>query len=332
MSLTHQAQRILQLLVSWLKRDDFDLRNRGSYPAYGAIHELLDLTLRKKTPGLSLDDQGLRSLAEWLRDQNLPAITGLIVNESNHLPSGAYFELYGRQPGDVPWLESQIAQADAIDWATIIRVQNAARPLTPLPDILPRKRVEAAILRYSDDYPHHFDDSRYYDLIFHGRRLPPKAIAGIAAELETQQVYTPRDFAGGEASKCFKLLREAGFTIVPKETTPTYPDEVLATEPHLEGAVRQVFVNAYERNSAAREKCIEHFGVGCQVCSIDFGELYGDFAAGFIHVHHIRPISSIGREYQVDPIADLIPVCPNCHAMLHRGVNPPSIEELRSRF
>ncbi len=33
---------------------------------------------------------------------------------------------------------------------------------------------------------------------------------------------------------------------------------------------------------------------------------------GFIHVHHLKPLSEVGYEYRVDPIRDLRPVCPNC--------------------
>jgi predicted HNH restriction endonuclease len=65
------------------------------------------------------------------------------------------------------------------------------------------------------------------------------------------------------------------------------------------------------------------------LCAVfDFVDYYGDLGDGFIHVHHRRLIAECGGEYVVDPIADLIPVCPNCHAMLHRGTTPPSVEEL----
>ena len=59
--------------------------------------------------------------------------------------------------------------------------------------------------------------------------------------------------------------------------------------------------------------------------------MYGEFGQGFIHVHHIVPISKIGKEYKIDPIKDLVPVCPNCHAMLHRGKdeNVLTIDELK---
>ncbi len=90
---------------------------------------------------------------------------------------------------------------------------------------------------------------------------------------------------------------------------------------YYEGAVQQVLVNRYERNPIARQKCIEHNKCKCFVCEMDFEEKYGELGKGFIHVHHVVPIHEIGEEYEIDYINDLIPVCPNCHAMLHRTVN-----------
>jgi len=97
----------------------------------------------------------------------------------------------------------------------------------------------------------------------------------------------------------------------------------------MEGALRRVVSSEYERNPAARLACIEHYGASCVVCGFSFESTYGEFGRGFIHVHHLTPVSAIGKEYRVDPIADLRPVCPNCHAMLHRQDPPFTIEELR---
>jgi predicted HNH restriction endonuclease len=49
-------------------------------------------------------------------------------------------------------------------------------------------------------------------------------------------------------------------------------------------------------------------------------------------VHHLRPLSGIAEEYEIDPVEDLRPVCPNCHAMLHRKTPPYTIDELRLRL
>lgn len=107
-----------------------------------------------------------------------------------------------------------------------------------------------------------------------------------------------------------------------------YPDEVNEKE-LKEGHASQVFVNRYERNTEARKKCIDLKGCKCAVCGMDFEEKYGAIGHGFIHIHHTTPISSIGKDYQINYEKDLVPVCPNCHAMLHRKNPPYTIEELK---
>ena len=109
-------------------------------------------------------------------------------------------------------------------------------------------------------------------------------------------------------------------------------EEVLAPESYVEGATTRIAVNAYERNPAARAKCIEHYGYRCVVCGFDFERVYGERGREFIHVHHLIPLASIGERYSVDPIAHLRPVCPNCHAMLHRGNELLNIDDLRQRI
>ena len=109
-----------------------------------------------------------------------------------------------------------------------------------------------------------------------------------------------------------------------------HPDELNEPEELYEGCKKTVTVNAYERNPLARKKCIEHYGAKCAVpnCQFDFEKVYGDIGKGFIHVHHLTKLADIGQDYKVDPIKDLRPVCPNCHAMLHQKNPPYSIEEL----
>lgn len=60
---------------------------------------------------------------------------------------------------------------------------------------------------------------------------------------------------------------------------------------------------------------------------MSFAEFYGPEVAYIIHVHHLIELNRIGREYEVDPIRDLRPVCPNCHAVIHSRKKPYSIEE-----
>lgn len=95
-------------------------------------------------------------------------------------------------------------------------------------------------------------------------------------------------------------------------------EEVDTNEVLIEGASKTISVNVFERNPVARAKCLAHYGYKCIVCSFDFEEFYGSIGQSFIHVHHIVPLSETSGEYELDPIKDLVPVCPNCHAMIHR--------------
>lgn len=108
------------------------------------------------------------------------------------------------------------------------------------------------------------------------------------------------------------------------------PEEVSEAKKYIEGSTKQISVNVYERNLEARRKCIEHYGTSCHVCSFQFHKVYGSLVEGFIHVHHLKSLSEIGQEYELDPIKDLRPVCPNCHAMLHKKKPAYTIEQLKN--
>ena len=111
-----------------------------------------------------------------------------------------------------------------------------------------------------------------------------------------------------------------------------FPDEIDENVSLPEGAKRQVTVNRYERNQKTRDLCIKKYKAKCCICSFSFGDIYGEIAKGFIHVHHVKPLSEIGTKYTVDPVKDLRPVCPNCHAVIHirQGAPAFSIEKVKA--
>ncbi|ESZ12315.1 restriction endonuclease [Mesorhizobium sp. L2C085B000] len=99
-----------------------------------------------------------------------------------------------------------------------------------------------------------------------------------------------------------------------------------------EGEPKTVELTKYERNDKARRECIKHFGYRCQACDLSYEDRYGAIGADLIHVHHLTPLSEMGEAYQVDPIRDLVPLCANCHHVVHRRNPPYSIAELRSEI
>ena len=102
----------------------------------------------------------------------------------------------------------------------------------------------------------------------------------------------------------------------------------LAT-PEMEGKHIKREQTVILRNQEARKKCIERYGCRCAACNLVMSEKYGAIADGFIEVHHLNPIHLFDDAHVVDPITDLIPLCPNCHAMIHKLEDPSDIEGLK---
>ena len=110
------------------------------------------------------------------------------------------------------------------------------------------------------------------------------------------------------------------------------PEEVDTPNQYIEGASKTVSVNVYERNSEARAKSIAYHGYKCVVCTFDFEKFYGSIGKNYIHVHHVVPLAEIKKEYELDPIKDLVPVCSNCHAIIHRTRPALTVKQLKEHL
>jgi predicted HNH restriction endonuclease len=117
-------------------------------------------------------------------------------------------------------------------------------------------------------------------------------------------------------------------TRIEMQTVFRSADELNVRTDLQEGEGRTVSVDEHERNPIARRQCIEHWGAICQVCGFRFAVLYGPLGEGYIHVHHLAPIGMTAGPRPVDPVNDLRPVCPNCHAIIHKKHPPYSIEDV----
>lgn len=101
--------------------------------------------------------------------------------------------------------------------------------------------------------------------------------------------------------------------------------------PKTEGEIREMHLTTHERNPRLREECIKHYmqehggRIVCECCGFDFEKAYGDIGRNFIEVHHKWPISATTDEHEVNPKTDLVPLCSNCHSMIHRGNGPAHV-------
>ena len=162
--------------------------------------------------------------------------------------------------------------------------------------------------------------------------------------LEKFRTFRPTVGKIGEANAAERLLRIARPEVhlkhvwqdLHRQTSSLSGDEAgvqdLGGLAVPEGAITRAEVLRYERSASARAACLQHFGYRCQVCDLNFEERYGELGRGYMHVHHIIPLHEVAGtpEYQVDGVKDLRPVCPNCHAMLHRPMDRTlTVDELR---
>ncbi len=158
----------------------------------------------------------------------------------------------------------------------------------------------------------------------YGTQRLRNAVSALKQHIEYYQALT-----GAPMISHVTILSEYENLVGAEEETILFPEEFPNGTPLREGRLKSVLVNIYERNPRARLRCIDHYGPSCSVCGFDFEAKYGAIGKGFVHVHHLVDLASIRDEYEIDPIQDLRPVCPNCHAMLHKSVPAYSIAELQ---
>lgn len=90
----------------------------------------------------------------------------------------------------------------------------------------------------------------------------------------------------------------------------------------VEGALSLKLSRSYERSRINRALCLAEHGYTCRACGILMEDKYGQAGREFAEVHHVLPVSLMETPRPVDPINELVPLCPNCHSIAHRK-NPP---------
>ena len=99
------------------------------------------------------------------------------------------------------------------------------------------------------------------------------------------------------------------------------------------GARIQLPANRHEHDAGARRICLAFHGPVCAACALDPEERYGPGAQAVLQVHHLVPPAGLGPGYVLDPVADLVPLCPTCHAVAHTRVPVPNTPaEIRGRL
>lgn len=173
-----------------------------------------------------------------------------------------------------------------------------------------------------------------FDYLLNPTLDPILSIERLTSAIVSQQNWTPEASGIAIRPEVVDELEEEWFEFLRSNHLlyDTADESSTGTKTFVEGAAVQVLQTRYERNVYARKACLSYYGYTCSVCGLNFEKTYGDIGYQFIHVHHLTQVSEIKQEYRVNPVQDLRPVCPNCHAMLHRRTPPFTIEELRNKL
>lgn len=254
-------------------------------------------------------------IQRYKNEPDILAIEEFGVTDNFHKARDDDFDLVAVVPTNAANTETSIVAIPTSDQHT----PNSQLPWPGLPEVYPNRI--------------HLRDVRYTERMYIRQAVEAAGHVWAAAwQIKTAMVnpvdlFPPRHVRYGQGAP-FGSAHEPGKDDE-EEGMNIWPDDLDDETSYMEGAKKRVTVNAYERNRRARAHCIKHYGPICQACDIDFGERYGPSADGFIHVHHRKPISETDEEYRVNPIEDLVPVCPNCHAVIHMDDQMKTIQEVR---
>ena len=169
------------------------------------------------------------------------------------------------------------------------------------------------------------DDASYPSL--EGAPLPPWRKLWMTFEFKVADGTTDSLFHGALSAALFAV--GLVLSVVPHTYEDGADEFDLELEAGLpEGATSKIEVNRYERSRRNRMVCLSVHGFECKACGMNFHSTYGEVGREFIEVHHKVPIASMGGSYVVNPITDLVPLCSNCHRMVHRHEPPYSPEAI----
>ncbi len=126
------------------------------------------------------------------------------------------------------------------------------------------------------------------------------------------------------------LISSMAATVISLMPIEKNTSEETENEQYPEGASVSIEVNRYERDPRNRAAALAIHGYACMACGVLMSNIYGDIVDGFIEVHHTKPISQLGKDYLINPVEDLLPLCPNCHSVIHRRDPPYTLSELKA--
>lgn len=202
-----------------------------------------------------------------------------------------------------------------------------------IPKEITRNHILKSIKEFNEYGCNKKYDSTKYDLLFNGRRYPPKYIISIAYKFESNSPHPVKNFNGGKETNNF--LENLGFSIIDKNgniSKASVQTENI-NETYFEGKEKCKIHKTYERDTRLaikkKETILKKQGrLKCEICGFDFHKRYGERGYGYIECHHNLAVSKMKKSTKVK-LDDLSLLCSNCHRIIHRIEPWISVNDLK---
>lgn len=306
-----------------------------TYISYKDIHDELGLHLSGPTYGESLKTQGLNSLADWTQVTGKPGITGLIIDKTTMMPGSGYFKLFGRQPDDFPWWQSEIEKSKSFDWSASLLNESAGSDSVSGED-WEVDELHASVVAYLEMLRHDrngtpFIKKKYYEDLAAKFGRTAKAFEYRMQNISYVLLLMGRDWLSGlrpaknVGAKVAAQIEQLIAEVEGRQVTPVVAFEIAVREdvkkkqlPMPQGSRAPKAVTAsvtqYQRDPSVKAWILKQAEGVCECCK---RPAPFDGADGFpyLEVHHVRQLADKGS----DTTANAVAVCPNCHRELHYG-------------
>jgi hypothetical protein len=170
---SRQAQAILNVLVNHIQAGNVLPNDPSTFIGYKQMHDVLGLEMVAHAYGRSLQLQGLNDLAEWTIENDLPAITGLIIDWGTLMPGPGYFKAFGRPEDDFRWWQNEIKKSMEFDWSPYIKKSAIRTEVRRLGDIPEPQAPPDSLADEQDPITHLFESPQASDV--EEPKLPERA-------------------------------------------------------------------------------------------------------------------------------------------------------------
>lgn len=128
-----------------------------------------------------------------------------------------------------------------------------------------------------------------------------------------------------EKEPIYDSLRKQGFsdTQIEKEAKNDYRDVVIE-----EGTAETKNFRHRQRSQKLRQAAINVYKnadgtISCKACNSELSAKYGERGKGCVEMHHTQSVHTYDesgiRQRLKEALKKIVPLCPNCHRIVHRG-------------